>query len=100
MRNVVLIKQLKALAKFEHDDHSVALEAAEVITTLRRKWFQKGVDAVKHDRNKSGCCCTFEEDGSKLDSVDKAKLGTRGLQIPMNSPSSNTKSAATTGVQV
>ncbi len=43
---------------------------------------------------------TFDEDESKLDSVDKAKLGTRGLQIPLNSPTSTTKSAATTGVQV
>lgn len=37
---------------------------------------------------------TFEED--KKDSVDKKKMGTRGLQIPMVSP----KTAASVGVGV
>ena len=45
---------------------------------------------------------TFNEGAvDKEKSVDKKKLGTRGLQIPMAATQSNTKSTpATTGVQL
>ena len=43
---------------------------------------------------------TATEEDVTLDSVDKKKLGTRGLQIPLASPASTTNTAAGSGVQV
>lgn len=46
---------------------------------------------------------TFEESDSKREGIDKKKMGTRGLQIPLAADASTTditSSAPTTGVQI
>jgi hypothetical protein len=46
---------------------------------------------------------TLDESDKKMDSIDKKKLGTRGLQIPLESTQSNTTTTSTpasTGLQV
>lgn len=51
----------------------------------------------------AGAAKTFEESDSKREGIDKKKMGTRGLQIPLAADASTTditSSAPTTGVQI
>ena len=51
----------------------------------------------------SGTSKTFDDTKSKEDSINKKKMGTRGLQIPLVADTSTTEvasSAPTTGVQI
>ena len=49
-----------------------------------------------------GASKTFEDSTKKADTIDKKKLGTRGLQIPLAADTSTTTEVtpSTTGVQI
>ena len=54
-------------------------------------------------RQLSGGSEAFDDSKSKADTIDKKKMGTRGLQIPLVAEGSTTditSSAPTTGVQI
>lgn len=48
--------------------HTVATEIEKLYNKSGAEWFKKGQNSVRR-RNKSGCCCVFDENDNEIISV-------------------------------